>query len=65
MKKLLFTALFHADAYFIRGNSRFDRGDNRGAISDMIQAAELFCQQGQMNSYRQAMKLVKQFKSAK
>jgi hypothetical protein len=53
MKKLLFTALFHADAYFIRGNSKFDRGDKRGAIAGMSQA-ELFRQQGQMNSYRQA-----------
>jgi hypothetical protein len=65
MKKILFTALFHADTYFIRGNSRFDRGNNRGAIADISQAAELFRQQGQMNAYRQAMKLVKQFKSAK
>ncbi len=65
MKKLLFTALFHADAYFIRGNSKSDRGDNRGAIADMSQAAELFRQQGQMNSYQEAMRLVEQFKSAK
>jgi tetratricopeptide (TPR) repeat protein/S1-C subfamily serine protease len=51
----------YANAYYNRGVFKYKSGDKQGAITDMIEAAELFRQQGQMNDYKDAMGLLKKF----
>jgi tetratricopeptide (TPR) repeat protein/S1-C subfamily serine protease len=44
-----------AEAYNNRGDTKSALGDKQGAIIDMSKAAELFRQQGQMDSYQKAI----------
>jgi tetratricopeptide (TPR) repeat protein/S1-C subfamily serine protease len=44
-----------AEAYNNRGDTKSALGDKQGAITDMSKAAELFRQQGQMDSYQKAI----------
>jgi tetratricopeptide (TPR) repeat protein/S1-C subfamily serine protease len=48
----------YAEAYYNRGIAQYDLGNKQGAIADMSKAAELFQQQGRMDSHQQAMRLL-------
>ena len=48
-----------AYAYSNRGLAKSALGNRQGAMTDMNTAAELFRQQGQMDSYQKAMGLLK------
>ncbi len=52
-----------AEAYVIRANIKHDYlKDKQGGINDMIKASELYREQGDMNSYKEAIKKIGQWK---
>jgi tetratricopeptide (TPR) repeat protein/S1-C subfamily serine protease len=50
----------YASAYYNRGAAKAALGNRQGIIADMNTAAELFRQQGDMDSYQKAMDVLKQ-----
>jgi tetratricopeptide (TPR) repeat protein len=52
-----------ADAYFFRAAIKHDNlQDKQGGINDMIKASELYREQGDMNTYKEAIKKIEQWK---
>ena len=49
-----------ADAYYNRGLAKADLGDKQGAMADYQYAAQLYQQQGDMESYRNTLKAILQ-----
>ncbi|NJR21813.1 MAG: serine protease [Richelia sp. CSU_2_1] len=47
-------------AYYNRGNIRYELGDKQGAIADFQKAADLFQQQGNKNSYQDAINKIRE-----
>jgi tetratricopeptide (TPR) repeat protein len=50
-----------AQAYYSRGFSRYKLGDQKGAIQDLQKSADLFLEQGNIDQYQNALKIIRIF----